>query len=316
MSFARRMVRARLRRQDRPERIVVRRRARPALVVPGERSMRRPLIAGLLAGVSASALMVGAAQAAPKNGTVVGGSATIVQTSPNQVDIKQTTDKAAINRQGFSIGAGERVNFQQPSSASVTLNRVTGVDPSVILGQMSANGHIMLVNPNGILFGAGARVDVAGLIATTTNIRNDDFLAGNYNFSIPSKNPNATVVNQGTINVAEGGLVALVAPGVENTGVINARLGKVSLTAANSFTVDFFGDKLINIAIDDKVAQRMVGPDGQPVAAAVTNAGRILANGGTVQLTANVAKGVLDNAINMSGIIEAQTVAQRDRKII
>ncbi|MBI3513550.1 MAG: filamentous hemagglutinin N-terminal domain-containing protein, partial [Proteobacteria bacterium] len=316
MSFARRMARARLRRQDRPERLVVRRRGRPDLVVPGERSMRRPLIVGLLAGVSASALMVGAALAGPKNGTVVGGSATITQTSPNQVDIKQTTDKAAINWQSFSIGAGERVNFQQPTAASVALNRVTGVDPSVILGQMSANGHIVLINPNGILFGVGSRVDVAGLIATTTNIRTDDFLAGNYKFSEPSKNPNATVVNQGTINVAEGGLVALVAPGVENSGVINARLGKVALTAANSFTVDFFGDKLINIAVDDKVAQRMVGPDGQPVAAAVTNSGRILADGGTVQLTTNVAKGVLDNAINMSGIIEAKTVAQRDGKII
>src|SRR5258708_35869225 len=102
MSFARRMVRARLGRQDRPERIVVRRRARPALVVPGGRSVRRPLIAGLLAGVSASALMVGAPQAAPKNGTVVRGNPPVLQTSPNRVDINQTTDKSATHAQRLS----------------------------------------------------------------------------------------------------------------------------------------------------------------------------------------------------------------------
>src|SRR5207248_150420 len=121
----------------------------------------------------------------------------------------------------------------------------------------------------------------------------------------------ATVVNRGTINAADGGFVALIAQGVENSGVINARLGKVSLVAANSFTVDFFGDKLVQIAVDDKVAQQAIGPDGKPMGAAVTNSGRISADGGTVALTANVAKSVLDNAINMSGVIEARTVAQK-----
>jgi filamentous hemagglutinin family protein len=290
--------------------------ATTGLAVPLERPVRRRLIASLLAGASASALMVGAASANPKNGTVVGGSATIVQTSPGQLTVTQTSDKAIINWRSFSVGAGERTVFQQPSSASVALNRVTGIDPSVILGQVSANGHIVLVNPNGIVFGLGSRVDAATLIATTTNIRNDNFLAGNYKFTEPSKSPTATVVNQGTINIADGGLAALVAPGVENAGVINARLGKVSLAAANSFTVDFRGDKLINIAVDDKVARKMLGPDGQPVAAAVSNTGKILADGGTVQITANVAKNVLDHAINMSGIVEARTVSRRGGKII
>ncbi|MBV8168752.1 MAG: filamentous hemagglutinin N-terminal domain-containing protein, partial [Alphaproteobacteria bacterium] len=319
MVSARRIARYRRTGRSAPDLRLVRRRATPGkspVALPTERSARSTLITGLLAGVSASALMVGAASANPKNGVVVGGSATIVQTAPNRVDINQSTDKAIINWGSYSIGAGERVNYNQPSASSVTLNRVSGVDPSVILGQITANGKIMLINPNGILFGAGSRVDVGGLIASTTNIRNDDFLAGKYNFNQPSTSPNATVVNDGTINVAEGGLVALVAPGVANNGVINARLGKVSLASANSFTVDFFGDKLINIAVDDKVTQKMVGPDGQPIKAAVSNAGKILADGGTVQITANLAKNVLDQAINMSGIVEARTVAQRQGKII
>src|SRR3954464_9120693 len=93
-----------------PARDAVRGRAPEPLVIPRERSGPSSLVTGLLAGVSASALMIGAASALPQNGTVVGGSATITQTSPNQLDIKQTTDKAIINWQGFSIGAGERTN--------------------------------------------------------------------------------------------------------------------------------------------------------------------------------------------------------------
>src|SRR5207244_3540063 len=106
-----------------------------------------------------------------------------------------------------SIGPGEITRFNQPSSSSAALNRVTGGDPSVILGQLSANGRILLINPNGVLFGAGSRIDVAGLIASTTNISNDDFMARRLNFSMPSSSPTASVVNRGTITVTDGGLV-------------------------------------------------------------------------------------------------------------
>ena len=79
---------------------------------------------------------------------------------------------AIINWQGFSIGAGETTRFAQQSAASAVLNRVIGQDPSAILGTLSSNGRVFLLNPNGIVFGVGSRVDVAGLMASTLNLSN------------------------------------------------------------------------------------------------------------------------------------------------
>src|SRR5580658_10278818 len=168
-----------------------------------------------LAGGSVAATL-GAAQANPQGGSVASGSASIVQTSPSQLTVNQTSNRVIINWQGFSIAPGEITNFNQPSASAVALNRVTGGDPSIILGQLSANGRLLLINPNGVLFGAGSRVDVAGLIATTADLTDRDFRAGRLNFAMPSSSPTASVVNRGTITVAQGGLVALVAPGVAN----------------------------------------------------------------------------------------------------
>src|SRR5271163_1089737 len=203
--------------------------------------MSRQFYIILMASTALTAPLVGA-WANPQGGSVAGGSASIVTTAPGRLDINQTSSRVIINWQGFSIAPGEITNFNQPSASAVALNRVTGGDPSIILGQLSANGRILLINPNGVLFGAGSRVDVAGLIATTANLSDQDFQAGRLNFALPSSAPTASVVNRGTITVADGGLVALVAPGVANEGVIQARLGRVSLVSADRFTVDFHGD--------------------------------------------------------------------------
>ena len=274
--------------------------------------MRQPVlpVRGKILLVAAALLATTSlARANPQGGTVRAGSATIA-VAPGRTDINQTSDRAIIDWRGFSIGAGELTRFNQPSSTAATLNRVTGGDPSQILGQLSANGRILLINPNGVLFGAGSRVDIAGLIATTANLSNDDFMARRLNFALPSGQPTASVVNRGTITVKDGGLVALVAPGVSNEGTIQARLGRVSLVAADRFTVDFHGDQLIRFALDDKVARAVVAPDGVPLTAAVSNAGRIVAEGGTVQMSANVARGVLDRVIDMSGVVEARAARQ------
>ncbi|PTT81733.1 filamentous hemagglutinin, partial [Pelomonas sp. HMWF004] len=128
------------------------------------------------AGLSKMALVVGwlmanpVAHGNPTGGTVVGGTASITSSTPGTTDIVQSSNRAIINWQSFSIGVGETVNFVQPSSSSVTLNRVLGNDPSQIFGRMNANGMVMLVNPNGIVFGKTARVDVGGLVAATANV--------------------------------------------------------------------------------------------------------------------------------------------------
>ncbi|AWJ94243.1 hypothetical protein Sp245p_31100 (plasmid) [Azospirillum baldaniorum] len=113
-------------------------------------------------GVALSTLFAGAAYANPLEGTVTAGAATIQSSTPKSMEILQSTDKAIINWKSFSIDAGEKVTFQQPSASSVTLNRVTGNDPSKIMGSLSANGTVMLVNPNGVVIGAGRRWMSAG----------------------------------------------------------------------------------------------------------------------------------------------------------
>ncbi|MFQ5450339.1 MAG: beta strand repeat-containing protein [Nitrospinaceae bacterium] len=253
--------------------------------------------------------------ALPVDGTVRGGSARINQPSSKKLVIHQGTDKAIIDWRGFGIQSGEHVEFQLPSAGGVTLNRVTGGERSDILGHLSSNGNFMLVNPNGVFFGPGSRIDVHGLIATTSDIANEDFMAGRYNFSIPSP-VGGLVVNRGRITASQGGLVALVAPGVQNDGVILARLGRVTLASGTTFTLDLYGDQLVNLGIDGRVAHDLTGLDGKPLSSLVSNSGSIFADGGRVRLDVNAARDVVDNVINMSGIIQARTAVEQNGSIV
>ena len=252
----------------------------------------------------------GLAAANPEGGVVVVGEGRIVE-SGSRMDVIQGTDRLGINWDSFSIGRGEHVNFDQPSSSAVALNRVTGGGVSNIEGMLTANGNVFLVNENGVFFHRGSVVDVGGLLATTGSISNQDFLAGRYRFE--GGNPDARVVNEGSITAAEGGLVALVAPSVRNAGVIRARLGKVVLGGGESYTLDLYGDELITFAIDSKAAEGLKGVDGEPL---VDHSGTIVAPGGSVYLTAGAASGVVDSVINVSGVIQAQAVSDREGRIV
>lgn len=220
--------------------------------------------------------------AAPAGGVVVQGGASISNNAGNTT-INQSTQNAAINWQSFNIGAGETVQFVQPNSKSVALNRVLGSDPSSILGNLSANGRVILVNPNGVLFAKGAQVNVGGLVASTLNISDSDFMAGNYQFAGTS---DKAVLNQGTIT-ADGGHVALLGANVSNDGVISARLGTVALAAGNAITLDVAGDGLLNVTVNQGA-----------VDALVQNGGLIQADGGQVLLTAQSAGSLLPSAVN------------------
>ncbi|MFI4957273.1 MAG: filamentous hemagglutinin N-terminal domain-containing protein, partial [Gammaproteobacteria bacterium] len=166
------------------------------------------------------------ALAGPTGGSVAAGSARI-QNNGSSTVITQTTGRAVINWKDFSLGTNESVKFVDPSSSSVTLNRVTGGNTSQILGSISSNGQVFIVNPAGIVFGKTATVDVAGLLATTANITNSDFMKGNYHFT--DAPAGSSVINEGSITIHDAGLGALVAPHVRNTGFIQATLGRVAL---------------------------------------------------------------------------------------
>jgi filamentous hemagglutinin family protein len=155
-----------------------------------------PRAAGLVtvAVLAATPLLAVPAMAGPNGGTVVGGSATIQGQGSAAVTINQASQNAIINWQTFNIGQGETTTFNQPNSASTALNRVIGGQgPSFLDGTLTANGRVFIVNGDGILFGAHSSINTAGFLATTNDIRNDDFMAGKYNFNIPGL-PNASIV--------------------------------------------------------------------------------------------------------------------------
>ena len=285
---------------------------------PSFRTSARHSIRTLVAGIfSTTALTLAPtlAQANPQGGQVVAGSASISRPNATSVAVTQTSQKAVINWNSFSIGTSEQTVFAQPNAQAIALNRVVGVDPSQILGALKANGQVWLVNPNGIMFGKTAQVDVGGLLATTLDISNRDFMAGRYKFTSPA-NPGAMVVNAGHITVNDTGLAALVAPGVENSGVITARLGMIQLASANGFTVDLSGDGTFNFLLDKQVAQQIIRADGTTPSAAVTNTGSLIADGGTILLTANAAKSVVDHAIDMKGYASARSANVQSGTII
>ncbi|MDO8788398.1 MAG: filamentous hemagglutinin N-terminal domain-containing protein [Sulfuritalea sp.] len=237
--------------------------------------------------------------ALPVGGVVAAGGASISSTA-GSTTITQSSQNVAINWQSFSIGATEAVQFVQPNSSSVALNRVLGADPSSILGSMSANGKVFLINPNGVLFGKNAQINVGGLIASTLNITDSDFMAGRYQFS---GNSDASILNQGSIN-ADGGYVALLGANVSNEGIIIARLGTVALAAGNAITLDVAGDGLLNVTVSQGA-----------VNALIQNGGLIQADGGQVLLTAMAAGTLLQSAVNNTGVIQAQTIENHNGTI-
>lgn len=267
--------------------------------------------------VPAMLLAANFAHANPLDGQVVAGSATITKPSLDMLLIQQTTNNAIINWKSFNIDAGETTQFVVPDYTGVTLNRVVGSqDPSKILGTLKSNGTVMVVNPDGILFGPNSVVDVGGLLATTADIEDADFMAKNYQFTKPGKST-ASIVNQGMITVKDEGIAALVAPGVRNEGVITAKLGKVTLGAANRFSLDFYGDDLIKLMLDDTLEGDVISTaTGKPLSDKVANTGKISADGGTVVLKAATARKVVNSVINNTGVIEANSVGVKDGKIM
>ena len=218
--------------------------------------------------------------ALPNGGDIVSGTGTISQTAQDMV-IQQNTQQLITNWQGFSIGSAESVTFNQPNSSAVALNRVIGADPSMILGKLSSNGQVFLTNPSGVVFGAGSVVDVHGLLATTFNISDANFLNGNYQFTQDPNRPLASVINNGTIMARR--YVGLSAPAVENTGsIIVADLGTVTQDYETATTLDFNGDGLISFAVADQVSGLQTDAKGNLINDQIVNSGVIRADGGQV----------------------------------
>lgn len=227
----------------------------------------------------------------PTGGAIVAGSGTISQ-SGSTMTVNQTTGSMVANWQSFSIGAGGTVNFVQPSASAVALNRVVGNSASNIYGTLTANGKVYLVNPNGILFAPGSQVNVGGLVASTLNMSDSDFMNGKYVFA---KNGNAgAVINQGSVTA--GDHAVFIGLQVKNEGTVAALV--VGLAAGDKVSLDFSGDKLLNVTVDTAAA-----------GSSVTNSGTITAPGGLVLMTTGTMDALLNTVVNNTGVIRAQTVA-------
>jgi filamentous hemagglutinin family protein len=238
----------------------------------------------------------------PTGGQVSAGSASILTPNASTLQINQSSDKAILNWQSFSIGSAASVQFTQPGASSIALNRVLGSNASEIFGRLTATGQVFLSNPNGVLFAPGASVEVGALFATSLSISDANFLAGRYVFT---KEGNAgAVVNRGTI-LTPGGYTALAAPQVRNEGLIVARLGSVALAAGERVSLDMVGDGLINVNVEQAALN-----------ASVLNSGTIQADGGRVILSARSANALLDTVINNTGAIRANALVERNGEII
>ncbi len=250
-----------------------------------------------------SALLTGVSllHAAPSGGVVTSGTANIAQ-SGSVTTINQSTQKASINWQNFSIGKSETVNFNQPSVSAITLNRVVGNEKSIIEGTLNANGQVWILNSNGVLFNSSAKVNTAGLLATTKALSDEDFQKGEYSFKGESS---ASVINLGEITINNSGYAALLANTVQNEGSIKAIHGTVHLTGASEATINLNGNSLVSLKVDKGVLDALV-----------ENRGAIYADGGNVYLTTNAVNELLKGVVNNTGIIEANSLDDITGEII
>ena len=236
----------------------------------------------------------------PTNGQIVGGAAAgSISTAGSAMTIQQNQQRMIANWESFSIGSAASVHFAQPSGG-VALNRVTGSAPSEIFGRLTSTGSVFLINPNGVLFGRSAQVDVGALVATTMKLSDSDFMAGNTAFT----GGNGSVINQGNLSAEQGGYIALLAPEVRNEGLISASMGSVLLAGAEAVTLSHDSSGL-HYAVDKGAVQALVD-----------NKGMVQADGGQVILSARAANDLATAVINHSGTIEAKGLVAKDGKIM
>ena len=251
-----------------------------------------------------SALSLGASSvdAMPEGGVVRSGSGSVTQNG-KEMTIRQDSGRLAMDWTGFSVGKDETVRFQQPGKDALALNRVTGNQQSVIDGSLLSNGHVLLVNPNGVVIGKNASIDVGGLVASTTQVKDNfmkDFGNSTGAFHLGGVS-DGKIINEGTIQ-AEGGLVALHAAKVENSGTITNTGGSAVLAAADTLTLTPDADGKLNFTVDGKTAE-----------ASALNKGAITADGGTILMTADSASDVMSTVVNNSGNLQARTLRKNEK---
>ncbi len=295
-----------------------------ASAAPGAAGFFDARFVGTLA-LGFASVSLGWSQTLPQGAQVVQGVVSVSQ-SGHQMAITQSTPKAVVNWQSFDIGQNAKVNVLQPSSQSVLLNRVLSDNPTQILGQLQANGQVVLVNPKGIVVGSDGSVSASAFTASTLNISDADFMAGNMRYT--RNGSTGQVMNKGRIEVAPGGYVALLGASVSNEGQIIAPQGGVALGAADTVTVPVgrtgkikleLSPASINAAVANQKDGVIVAEGGQVYlqAAALGQAVASVLNSGSID-TSGVQAGVVHlladgGQIKVDGRITANSSGQDDQ---
>jgi filamentous hemagglutinin family protein len=314
-----------------------------------QRLQLRPIALSLICAGAAPAM----AQVLPTGFTPIAGGVTMTQ-SGNVMSITQPSLRGIASWQTFSIGATNTVNIAQPSTRAVLLNRVVGdggtIQASRIDGTLKTSligspnlpgGSVFLINPSGIVFGKGSSVNVGGLVASTLDIANSNFMpAGSENkafdkseqlvFVGPSGSIAQVRVEGGaSITASPGGTVALVGGSVRNDGEINVARGSVGLVSASKLTMnlDFDGDGLTTFKVPldgqttfklaDLQATDTIGDKNSPTTAQLMNTSNITANGGRVVLMAAAADvDARQLVVSQTGVIRALSLSTRNGEIV
>ena len=273
------------------------RKKQPALnqsLFRGGLPLRRALNLAILA-----ALYPAFSYANPDGAQIVSGQVSIDTATPGVTTVTNSPN-AIINWQNFSIAQNELTQFIQQNGQSAVLNRIIGQNPSEILGQLTSNGKVFLINPNGIVFGAGSTIDTQGLVASSLNLSDQDFLSGNYHFMAGSSAGN--ILNEGIIRAGKDGNIILIAPQIQNNGIIKSDGGSITLAAGQELTITNLDDPDIRFQI-------------QAPADSALNLGKLLTEGGAINVFASTIKhsGEINaDSVQIDKQGNVQLVAQQD----
>ncbi|GAA6152612.1 hypothetical protein [Pseudoteredinibacter isoporae] len=268
-------------------------------VTASNRGPRRTL--ALAVGIAQFFMLSGAtmqAMAAPTGGQVVQGEGFITQ-GQHVTNVHQNTDLMTVQWDSFDLNQQEVVNFLQPGSHAWVLNHILQNGPSHIDGRINANGNVLLINPRGMIFGDNALINAGSFTASSLWLDKDDFLNGDFYF----KDIDAThgrIVNHGVIAAATGGFINLIGESISNEGLLSANMGYVSVAAGSEVFLSFDDNNFLGVKVNKDVVNNDPG-----LQAAIENKGRIEAGTGKVMMNAQSARDLFSQAVNHSGVIEA-----------
>ena len=245
---------------------------------------------------------------------IVSGNVQVKRIDSN-ISFEVSSPKAIINMDSFNINQGERVEFLGPDSE--VLARVVGGTPSHINGDLYSDLVLLaLINEAGIHIGETGNIDARGLVLSTRNISDTNFINGDYLFErMSDEYRDMLLLNEGKINIYDGGFGVLIAGAIENKGLITARLGTIALASGNAVKLGFSTDGLISVAISEKVASTVYDYEGNAILDQINNSGTLSADGGYIILKAESLPNIFRNVINLEGCVHANRFEEKDGKI-